>query len=257
MILIMKKIQIKGPVISDSDGKFMEFWGMQDAYTYPSKVRNVLDNANGEDITLEINSPGGIVSEGSEIYTALKQYSGHVEAHIYGDADSAASVIAMGADKVLMSPTAQMMIHKSSGGGAGHADDMQSIGRGLDQIDQSLVNVYAKKTGKSKEEIYNMLNAQTFMNAETAVKEGFADGIMEDAKKTLDEVQPAFNSAVPLPHLSTDKRDLFTEFLKSVQKATDANPATDEVDKPIQDKNNDNDDSQLLKNKLAILFAQN
>lgn len=232
------KIQMKGPVIDDEDGQFMEFFGMGNAYIYPAKVNQALNEADGKDVVIEINSPGGLVASGSEIYTALSQYSGKVEAHIVGDAASAGSIIAMGADKVLMSPTAQMMIHRASGGAQGNTDDLHSVGQALDEIDKSLVNVYATKTGKDKEDIYEMLCKETWMNAETAVNEGFADGILENKKKS-DEAEPIFNAAVPIPHLDSAKRKNFNDFLRR-EKA----------------KNKNKNVSQLKGKKLALLFGK-
>ncbi|WP_290626707.1 head maturation protease, ClpP-related [Lactobacillus sp.] len=232
------KIQMKGPVIDDEDGKFMEFFGMGDAYIYPSRVNAALDEADGKDVVIEINSPGGLVASGSEIYTALTQYSGNVEAHIVGDAASAGSIIAMGADEVLMSPTAQMMIHRASGGAQGNTDNLHSVGQALDEIDKSLVNIYAAKTGKDKQEIYNMLCKETWMNAETAVNEGFADGILESKKKS-DEAEPIFNTTVPIPHLDSKKRKKFNDFLHK-EKAKKENKNM----------------SQLRDKKLALLFGK-
>lgn len=239
------KINIKGPIVDDQNGKFMEFWGMDDVYTYPAKINKALADANGEDVDLIINSPGGYVSAGSEIYTDLQQYPGKVEAHIYGDADSAASFIAMAADKVLMAPMAKIMIHRASGANEGNADVMHSTGGALDQIDQSLVNIFAKKTGKDKQDIFNMLNAETWMNAETAIKEGFADGMLVPAPTSIAE--PAMNAALPIPHLSNEMMNKFTDFLQFEREKTD------DVDKPIQDDtDNKKDESQR---KLALLFG--
>lgn len=246
-MMMTTKINIKGPIIDDNNGQFMQFWGMDDAYTYPAKVNKALSDANGDDISLIINSPGGYVSAGSEIYTDLQQYPGKVEAHVYGDADSAASFIAMAADKVLMSPMAKMMIHRASGGSEGTSDDMDSAANGLDQIDQALVNVFAEKTGKDKQDIYNMLDKQTWMNAETAIKEGFADGILEPAKQEI--AQPVMNAAMPIPFLSADKQKEFTDFLKFEAKKK---KPTDDVAKPITATMTKKDEGRR---KLSLLFG--
>lgn len=172
----MKKIQMKGVVIPN-DYKDVFDWMNQDSFS-PSNIQDQLNDAAGEDITLEINSPGGYVDAGSEIYTALKEYSGKVTANIVGQACSAASWIALAADHVAMAPTAQMMIHRASGGADGNVDDLASAMQGLDQMDQALVDLYAKRTGKTKDEIYDMMKSNTWMNAKTAKANGFIDEIM-------------------------------------------------------------------------------
>jgi ATP-dependent Clp protease, protease subunit len=77
-------------------------------------VQNQLAEAKGQDVQVDINSSGGDVFAGSEIYSALKEYSGFVTIRIVGLAASAASIVAMAGDQVLMSPTSQLMIHNTS-----------------------------------------------------------------------------------------------------------------------------------------------
>ncbi len=247
--MIMKKISIKGPIIDSQTGEWMSMFGA-DSYAYPSKLASELDDANGEDVTLEINSPGGYTSAGAEMYTALKEYSGHVEAHVVGEADSAGSLIAMAADKVLMSPMAMMMIHRASGGNQGTSTDMSSTAEALDQLDQNIVNAYVAKTGKSEREIYGLMSKTTWMNAKSAVKEGFADGLMDfNDQNSAETNEPAFvNTAVPLPHLKADMINEFKEFIESKKK-------TDDVSK-LKNKNvNKENESQLRDEKLALLFG--
>lgn len=172
----MKKVQMKGVVVPN-DYKDVFDWMNQDSFS-PLSIQNQLDDADGEDITLEINSPGGYVDAGSEIYTALKEYPGKVTANIVGQACSAASWIALAADHVAMSPTAQMMIHRASGIAQGNVDDVNSQANALNELDQSFVDLYAKRTGKSKDEIYDMMKSNTWMNAKTAKANGFIDEIM-------------------------------------------------------------------------------
>lgn len=167
---------MKGVVIPN-DYKDVFDWMNKDSFS-PLSIQNQLDDADGEDITLEINSPGGYVDAGSEIYTVLKEYPGKVTANIVGRACSAASWIALAADHVAMSPTAQMMIHRASGIAQGNVDDVNSQANALNELDQSFVDLYAKRTGKTKDEIYDMMKSNTWMNAKTAKANGFIDEIM-------------------------------------------------------------------------------
>lgn len=177
----MVTIPIKGTIVDDDDADVYEFWNY--SYTSPNSVAKALDEANGQDIILEINSPGGYVNAGSEIYTKVREYSGNVEAKIVGQACSAASWIALAANKVIISPTAQMMIHRASIATAGNVDDLTSAINALDEMDKAYVDLYSKRTGKKPEEVYQLMANTTWMNAKTAVENGFADEVMFEQKE--------------------------------------------------------------------------
>lgn len=169
--------------MSDDDAEIYDWWGYD--YSSPKAVKQALKDANGADIVLEINSPGGYVTAGAEIYTALKSYSGNITAQIVGQACSAASWIALAANKVEMSPMAQMMIHRASVVTEGNVDDLSSSLMQLSEMDKSLVDLYSAKTGQSPEDIYTLMSKTTWMNAKTAVENGFADDIMFDSQPVM------------------------------------------------------------------------
>lgn len=172
-----KRIKMKGPLISNNEYEAYEFFGLE-AVSEKSITDQFPEDIN-EDITLEVNSNGGLVTVGSEIYTALKNYEGHVTVEVTGMAASAASVAIMGADTVKMSPTAQIMIHKALLTRAtGNSDDLEKAVNALKSSDQSIINAYVSKTGLSEDEIFEMMKNETFMSANEAVEKGFADEIM-------------------------------------------------------------------------------
>ncbi|CAM3935733.1 head maturation protease, ClpP-related [Bacillus paramycoides] len=170
------KIDVKGPIISNDEAWIYD-WFEMDA-TSPGKISKELENANGEELVVSINSPGGYVNEGSEIYTALKNYPGHVEVQIVGLAASAASFIAMAADKVRISPTAQIMIHNASMWNGGDHRDMEKAAEMLKITDRAIVNAYVIKSGKSEEELLNMMAEETWMGPQQALENNFVDEIM-------------------------------------------------------------------------------
>lgn len=172
----MKKVNIKGPIISNSDAWIYEYFGIE--ATSPNAVNKVLSEANGEEIEVEINSGGGSVFAGSEIYTALKSYSGNVVVKIVGLAASAASVIAMAGNKVIMSPTAHMMIHNVSSYSAGDYRDMEHTAEILKSANNTIANAYRIKTGKTQEDLLSLMDNETWMTAEKAKELGFIDEIM-------------------------------------------------------------------------------
>ena len=134
-------------------------------------------------ITICINSPGGDCIAASQIYSMLMDYKGDVTIKIDGIAASAASVIAMAGTKVLMSPTALMMIHNPSTTAFGDHRDMAKAIELLDEVKESIINAYAIKTNKSRAVLSHLMDDETWMNANKAIELGFADGILEDTKK--------------------------------------------------------------------------
>lgn len=139
-------------------------------------------HAGSGNVTIWINSPGGDCVAASQIYSMLMDYSGNVTVKIDGIAASAASVIAMAGDAVLMSPTALMMIHNPSTAAFGDHRDMQKAIELLDEVKQSIINAYEIKTGQSRAVLSHLMENETWMNAKKAVELGFADGILESEK---------------------------------------------------------------------------
>lgn len=143
----------------------------------PQMFREEL-NAHEGDITVYINSPGGDCIAASEIYTMLIEHKGHVTVKIDGMAASAASVIAMAGTEVLMAPTALMMIHNPATMVFGDHNDMEAAKNMLGQVKDSIIKAYELKTNLNKDEISDMMEAETWMSADFAIAKGFADGIL-------------------------------------------------------------------------------
>lgn len=171
-----KKLKLNGSVIGDGSAWFYDWLGIPNIS--PQKVSNFLDEANGEDVDIYVNSGGGLVFSGSEIYTMLKDYSGYVTVYVTGVAASAASVFPMGADKVVMSPTSQIMIHNASALAYGDKNEVSKVQRSLQAVDESIANAYVAKTGMSREDLLELMNQETWMDALKAKELGFADEVM-------------------------------------------------------------------------------
>lgn len=158
---------------------------LQDVYDFlgreavsPKKLLDQLPEDNS-DVVIEVNSQGGVVNAGSEIYTALRNYKGNVTAEVTGMAGSSASFAIMGADKVVISPTAQIMIHKASFREvSGNSDDLDRASDALKSIDKSIINAYVAKTGIDEATLMDMMKKETYMSAHEAVELGFADEVM-------------------------------------------------------------------------------
>lgn len=173
---------MKGVIIPNEDKWIYEWFEIEN--TTPNDVLNALPTDNSP-VEVVINSGGGDVFSGSEIYTALKDYPGTVTVKIVGIAASAASVIAMAGDKVLISPTAQIMIHNVSSVAQGDYRVMKHEAEVLKNYNKSIANAYMLKTGLSQEELLNLMDKETWLNAQQAKEKGFVDEIMFDEGNRL------------------------------------------------------------------------
>ena len=136
-------------------------------------------------INLYINSPGGSVTEGCAIYSALKRHKAVKNVYIDGQCSSIASVIAMAGDKIAMSPVANMMIHNPITALAGDAQELRKTANILDIMKETIINAYVTKSHLSREEISELMNTTTYFTADQAIEKGFAtEKIVFDIKNS-------------------------------------------------------------------------
>lgn len=128
-------------------------------------------------LDIHINSPGGSVFEAQAIYSRLADHRSTKHVYVDGLAASAASIIAMVGHKIFIRANANMMIHMPSGLAMGNADDMRHMATALDSITESMINVYAKRTGLARDELRSLLAAETWFSPQDAVDKGFADEV--------------------------------------------------------------------------------
>lgn len=171
----MRVIDIKGEIIN-SNNQWIYDWLRMEA-TSPKKISDALQDAGGEDVEIHINSPGGDVFAGSEIYTLLRSYSGKVKIKILGIAASAASVIAQAGESEI-SPTGMFMIHNVKTWSSGDYRDMEYTAEALRAANESIINAYVAKTGMTQEELQGLMDRETYMAAAQAVEYGFVDKVM-------------------------------------------------------------------------------
>lgn len=185
------ELRIEGDIISDSDAWIYEWF--DEPATSPNAFRDELSQFNNEDLTVWINSYGGDVFAATGIYDAIKNYKGKVTTKIE-IAMSAASVIAMAGDEVLMSPVGVMMMHNPLSGARGYASDLRKQADVLDVIKETIINAYVSKTKKSHAKISALMDDETWMSANVAVKEGFVDKVLfQDNEKVENVVNLSFN----------------------------------------------------------------
>ena len=171
------EIDVRGDIIGNDD-KWIYDWLEWDS-TCPDDVKSALQTMPaGEKLIVNINSGGGSVMAGQEIYSLLHGRK-DVEIHIQSLAGSAASVIAM-ANTCKMSPVATIMIHNvSMSGASGDYHDMQKNAEILKTMNSALAEAYVAKTGKTKDEILKMMDKETWITAGQALEMGFIDEVEE------------------------------------------------------------------------------
>lgn len=152
----------------------------------PQLFKDELNGGSG-DVTLWINSPGGDCVAAAQIYNMLSEYKGKVTVKIDGIAASAASVIAMAGDEVMMSPVSMMMIHNPATIAFGDHAEMAKAIEMLNEVKESIINAYVIKTGQSRAKLSHLMDAETWMDANKAVELGFADGILGRAATPEEE----------------------------------------------------------------------
>lgn len=153
------------------------FWGVQAKDFIAS-----LGQVQGNTLNVEINSPGGDVFAGLAIYNALKGSGKEIVVKVMGVAASAASLIAMAGDKIVMPKNTFLMVHNPWSVAMGNAEELRQTADTLDKIGESLKATYAAKTGLSDEELSTMLATDTWLTADEALAKGFATEVVDDVK---------------------------------------------------------------------------
>lgn len=248
------KIEIKGRIVSDDHIEVYQWFGY--AATSPSVVKNAIAEAEAsgdKELLVEINSGGGSVFAGAEIYYALKKFNGTVNVEIPSLAASAASFIAMAGHKVSMSIMGQMMIHGASTYAGGNHQTMSDTGDFLRSIDDSIINAYLTKTSKTRDELRAMMDKDTWMNAQQALENGLIDEIL------FENHQPDAVASIK----NSDDNELLPEEIINKVKAEILAGKTNDVPNPVnvaEPNNTTKEDSGMnlekLKNEHPDLVKQ-
>ena len=172
----MKTIEIIGDILDDYYGAMYERYKIP--ASYPKKVKSQLAEAAGDDVEININSGGGDVFSGFEIYSEILKYKGNVHINVTGLAASAASVI-MCAGECYISPVGTVMVHCSACCARGNHNDLEKTAETLKTIDESIANAYIAKTGMDREKAIAMMEDTTWLTADRAVELGLCDGYMK------------------------------------------------------------------------------
>jgi len=171
-----------------------------------------LNSIDTDEIHLRINSPGGNVFEGIAMLNAVRRHKAKVTVFVDGLAASAASIVAMGGDEVVMSRNAEMMIHDAWGIAIGNADEMTKMADELGRASDNLASAYADKAGGDVAQWRDAMKAETWFSDKEAVAAGLADRV-EPSKTASDKSKAKFNLSMfayagraeaPAPHFPAE-----------------------------------------------------
>ena len=181
----MKTVTVNGDIICN-DLKWVYDW-LEYESCCPADIRKATAELTDENEELKviINSPGGDVQAGQEIYSILKDIKNPVTINVQSMAASAASMIAMAGDTVKMSPVALLMIHNASTCTSGDYRDMQHTADVLQTVNTAIMQAYIAKTGKTEDELRDMMDRETWLTANQCLENGFADEIIKDEKQSI------------------------------------------------------------------------
>lgn len=171
----MTEIYLNGEICDDEWGEVLTSYDY--SAIYPKAVRKALDDADGDDLLITLTSNGGSVIDGTVIKDMINAYKGNVTIRISGMSASAGTYMAMAADKTIITEGSILMIHRVSSFTSGNRNDMQRSIEMLDEFDRTVAEMYASKTGKTVEEIIDLMDSEAYMSASRAVELGFCDEI--------------------------------------------------------------------------------
>lgn len=159
-----------------------DYWD-EDSSNTAKNFSQTLDELGNRPIDIRIDSCGGDVYEGFAIASAIQRYEGQVTAYVDGMAASAASYIAIMADKVVMSSFAQFMIHNAWTFACGNAHELMDVIKQLEGLDDTIARLLATRTGSELDEIKAAMAAETWYTAEQALEVGFCDEVIETKQR--------------------------------------------------------------------------
>ena len=171
--------------IQNKAGETADIYIFDEIGTYGVTAQDFISEIKGlkdMPINLRINSLGGDVFDGMAMYNVIKRREAKTTVYIEGIAASIATIIALGADEVIMAENSLFMIHNAWGGTSGEAKDMRKTAQTLDKITSELTDIYVKKTGLSYDALAEMMDEESWLNAQEAFDLGFIDTISDSIK---------------------------------------------------------------------------
>ncbi|MDS3898394.1 head maturation protease, ClpP-related [Staphylococcus hominis] len=200
-------------------------------------VKDSLDNVK-EDIVIRLNSGGGDVFEGIEIYNYLKSLSNHITIEVTALAASAASLVAMAGDKIIIRTGANMMVHEASTMAFGNKSDIQKTLNALTAIDTSIVDIYHDRTGLDRDEIVNLITNETWLTADEAINKGFADE--KSSRKSVEKQKEGVSNLKDFKYIARlkEQQKIINAMIDEAEETSDEPSSDDSNEQRIADLEN-------------------
>lgn len=211
--------------IYDSIGENWEGTGVT-----AKRISAALRSIGDKDVVVNVNSPGGDFFEGVAIYNLLREHAGKVTVRVLGVAASAASVIAMAGDEILMGDGSFLMIHNAWAVAVGNRHDMRDTAAVLEPFDAAMAALYAQQTGMTIKEAEALMDQETWIGAQKAVDDGFATGLLPSSEISQNAKASASRKPMALIEASMAKagfsrntrRDAFKALFSGTPSATES-----------------------------------
>lgn len=172
-------INLRGELWDNDSADILRFWGWRDI-TAPMDIAAALEQANGEDVTILINSPGGDMTVGAEIRSMFRRYKGKTTALFQGFGASAATLAASGCNEITSEPGALLCYHNPVSGAQGDYKDMALASEALRNARDCILEMYtARQSSKSREELIALMDKNIWISPTQALEYGLLDGIIQ------------------------------------------------------------------------------
>ncbi len=224
-----------GVVAADSSDKSISIYGRigktdDGTGITANRIGAALRAIGKQDIVVNVNSPGGDFFEGVAIYNLLREHQAKVTIRVLGVAASAASVIAMAGDEILMGDSSHIMIHNAWAVAVGNRHDFTKAAGRLAVFDVAMAEVYAERSGTNGEEVAAMMDKETWITAEAAVASGFATGLLPSSSLSHTEASCGQQKAMAIVeaamakagHSRAGRREVFKTLFSGKPSAAEA-----------------------------------
>lgn len=192
-------VEFTGQLVDNNTVKMYEMLGLDIDLICPGDIENAIGMADGKPILLRVNSIGGSIVSGMEMYTRIMDYQGQVNFDILSVSASAASVVSMAAAKegnrCRISPLGMMVVHNVQNKVQGDYRDMDEAAANLRKLNSTIITAYQKKTGLPEAQIQEMLDKETWITAREAIDMGFADEVMFE-EGDITDINPGLSNTI-------------------------------------------------------------
>ena len=209
-------VNLKGTIVTNDDADVLRFWGWLDL-TCPMDIHRRLAEADGQDVTLLVNSAGGDLLAGSEIGGALRRYPGKTTSVIQSHSASAATVAMMGCDEIIAEPCALICVHNPSATVEGDSREHQKTAEELETIKQAVINAYMGRAKVSRKELAALMDRDRWMTPQEALHYGLIDAIRDGDKLDSGVGGRYVNAAYAYPIITTQMREAYAQSVAPTQ----------------------------------------